>query len=249
VPIFVVTHYPPAVPPRQNERLTFRFVTEGVESAIEQAKTAADDRVVQVVGGPSLIQQPLDAGLVDELRVGIMPVVLGDGLGLLENLDPERPRLEKPEVREVGGQNEPRLPRRDQIAAQSVLPHREKRGLLRTHRESKPSFNQPTRTPRLTRGPWTDKGGVRGHTTGWRVALALVEKQNSQAAHPLLVEALVLDLAGLLTGQARTTSTPARRSRAHATGPTLYTSKRPFSNRRVSVGSSKLIAGDSGGRA
>jgi hypothetical protein len=40
--------------------------------------------------------------LVDELQVGIMPVVLGDGLGLLENLDPERPRLEKLEVREVG---------------------------------------------------------------------------------------------------------------------------------------------------
>jgi len=41
------------VPPRQDEHLTFAFVTEGVESAVEQAKTAAGDKVVQVVGGPS----------------------------------------------------------------------------------------------------------------------------------------------------------------------------------------------------
>ena len=102
VPIFVVTHDPPAAPPRQDEHLTFTFVTDGVEPAIEQAKTAAGDKVVQVVGGANLIQQLLNAGLVDELRVDIMPVVLGGGLRLLENLDPERVRLEKLEVREVG---------------------------------------------------------------------------------------------------------------------------------------------------
>lgn len=102
VPIFVVTHHPPAVSPRQDEHLTFTFVTDGVESAIEQARTAAGDKVVQVVGGPSVIQRLLDAGLVDELWVDVMPVVLGDGLRLLENLDPERIRLEKLEVREVG---------------------------------------------------------------------------------------------------------------------------------------------------
>jgi dihydrofolate reductase len=58
--------------------------------------------VVQVVGGPSVIQRLLDAGLVDELRIDVMPVVLGDGLRLLENLDPEHLRLEKLDVREVG---------------------------------------------------------------------------------------------------------------------------------------------------
>jgi dihydrofolate reductase len=102
VPIFVVTHHPPAVQPRQDEHLTFTFVTDGVESAIEQAKDAAGDRVVQVVGGPSLIQQLLGAGLADELWIDVMPVLLGGGLRLLENLDPERLRLEKLEVREVG---------------------------------------------------------------------------------------------------------------------------------------------------
>jgi dihydrofolate reductase len=102
VPIFVVTHNPPAVQPKQDEHLTFTFMTEGVESAIEQAKAAASDKLVRMVGGASLIQELLGAGLVDELRVDIMPVLLGDGLRLLENLDPERLRLEKLDVREVG---------------------------------------------------------------------------------------------------------------------------------------------------
>jgi dihydrofolate reductase len=102
VPIFVVTHHPPAVPPKQDEHLTFTFVTEGVETAIEQAKAAAGDKVVQVPGGASVVQQLLGAGLVDELRLDVMPVVFGGGLRLLENLDPERLRLEKLEVHEIG---------------------------------------------------------------------------------------------------------------------------------------------------
>lgn len=44
VPIFVLTHHPPAVPPKQDDRLTFTFVTDGVHSAIEQAKAAAEIR-------------------------------------------------------------------------------------------------------------------------------------------------------------------------------------------------------------
>jgi dihydrofolate reductase len=102
VPIFVVTHHPPAVPPRQDEHLTFTFVTDGAASAIEQAKAAAGDEVVQVVGGPGVIQQLLGAGLVDELSIDVMPVVLGEGLRLLESLAPERLRLEQREGREVG---------------------------------------------------------------------------------------------------------------------------------------------------
>ena len=102
VPIFVVTHHPPAKQPQEDERLTFTFVTDGLESALDQAKAAAGDAVVQVVGGASVLQQLLRAGLVDELQVDVMPVVLGSGLRLLENLDPDRPRLEKLEVQEVG---------------------------------------------------------------------------------------------------------------------------------------------------
>jgi dihydrofolate reductase len=72
VPIFVVTHEPPTVPPRQDERLTFTFVTEGIESAVEQARAAAGDKAVQVVGGVSVVRALLHAGLVDELQVDII---------------------------------------------------------------------------------------------------------------------------------------------------------------------------------
>ena len=102
VPIFVVTHHPPARTPKQDDRLTFTFVTEGVEPAIRLASAAAGDQVVQVVGGADLIQQLLRAGLVDELRIDVMPVVLGAGVRLLEDLDPGSVRLEKLSVQEVG---------------------------------------------------------------------------------------------------------------------------------------------------
>lgn len=101
MPIFVVTHRPPEVAPKQDDRLTFTFVTEGGEAAIEQAKDAAGEGVVQVVGGPNLIQQLLRAGLVDELQVDIMPVLFGGGLRLFDGLD-RPPALEKSWVREVG---------------------------------------------------------------------------------------------------------------------------------------------------
>ena len=87
VPIFVLTHHPPRIPPKQDKRLTFTFVSDGVASAVAQAKTAAGDKAVQVVGGANVIQQLLVAGLVDELHVDIMPVLLGAGLRFLENID------------------------------------------------------------------------------------------------------------------------------------------------------------------
>ena len=101
VPIFVLTHHPPKTAPKQDERLTFTFVTDGVESAIRQAKAAAGDKVVQVIGGASVVQQLLRAGLVDELQIDIVPVLLGDGLRLLEHMDPFL-GLEKVDVREIG---------------------------------------------------------------------------------------------------------------------------------------------------
>ena len=95
VPIFVLTHHPPGVAPKQDEHLTFTFVTDGVESSVAQAKAAARDKAVQVVGGVSIAQQLLDAGLVDELQVDIMPVFLGGGLRSFESSSLERVRLEK----------------------------------------------------------------------------------------------------------------------------------------------------------
>jgi dihydrofolate reductase len=108
VPIFVLTHQPPPVAPRQDERLTFTFVTDGVESAIAKAKAAAQDKVVQVLGA-SVIRQVLLAGLVDELHVEVMPVLLGAGLRLFDGPGLEHVSLTKMGVREVGAMTELRF--------------------------------------------------------------------------------------------------------------------------------------------
>ncbi len=102
VPIFVLTHHPPDTPPKQDEHLTFTFVTDGVESAVAQARDAAGDRAVQVIGGADVTQQLLRAGLVDELRVDVMPVLFGSGLRLFEDGGPEEVRLTKIGVQERG---------------------------------------------------------------------------------------------------------------------------------------------------
>jgi dihydrofolate reductase len=87
VPIFVVTHHPPAQAARgENDRLSFTFVSEGYESAIAQAKAAAGEKDVTIVGGADAAQQCLKAGLIDELQLDIRHVLLGGGLRLFENL-------------------------------------------------------------------------------------------------------------------------------------------------------------------
>ena len=102
VPIFVLTHHPPATPPKHDEHLTFTFVGEGVATAIERAKAAAGDKAVQVVGGPTVISQLLLGNLVDELHVDVMPVLLGSGLRLLDDPALADLELEKLDVREIG---------------------------------------------------------------------------------------------------------------------------------------------------
>ncbi|HEV8536857.1 MAG TPA: dihydrofolate reductase family protein [Candidatus Limnocylindria bacterium] len=102
VPIYVVTHRPPQVAPKQDDHLTFTFVTDGLESALGQAKAAAGRKAVQVVGGTSVTRQLLQRGLVDELHIDVMPVLLGAGLRLFEGAGLEGVRLEKIEVREIG---------------------------------------------------------------------------------------------------------------------------------------------------
>lgn len=77
-------------------------MSDGVDSAISLARTAARDKLVQVVGGASVVQQLVGAGLVDELHLDIMPVVSGAGLRLFEHLGPGSLRLEKLRVQEVG---------------------------------------------------------------------------------------------------------------------------------------------------
>lgn len=102
VPLFVLTHEPPKVLPKQDERLTFTFVSDGIEAAVEAASAAAGDKAVTVVGGASVVQQVLRAGLADELRMDVIPVILGAGLKFLEDFGPNSVQLEKISVEEVG---------------------------------------------------------------------------------------------------------------------------------------------------
>ncbi len=102
VPLFVVTHRPPDTAPKRNERLFVTFVTDGVEAAVAQATAAAGDKSVQVVGGADLNRQLLAAGLVDELRIDVMPVLLGGGRRLFDGVPPGAVRLEKVGVEEAG---------------------------------------------------------------------------------------------------------------------------------------------------
>lgn len=98
-PIFVLTHKPPEKYPQGNGKLSFTFVTDGIESAISQAKKAAGDKDVQVLGAKT-VQQCLNSGLCDELQIDIMPVLLGKGLRLFENIDTDRIKLERSKVEE-----------------------------------------------------------------------------------------------------------------------------------------------------
>ncbi len=107
VPIFVVTHRPPQSAAKgENAKLSFTFVTEGIEAAIRRAKQAAGAREVAVIGGASTAQECIRAGLVDELQIGIMPVLFGDGLRFFENLGRDQPRLETIKVLESDGRTD-----------------------------------------------------------------------------------------------------------------------------------------------
>lgn len=96
VPIFVLTHQvPTATFKGENDRLTLTFVTEGIVSAIEKAQRAAGNKHVMVVGGADIARQCLQAGLVDEIHIGIMPVLFGEGLRFFGSLVDEQTVLEK----------------------------------------------------------------------------------------------------------------------------------------------------------
>ncbi len=99
VPIFVLTHHIPAkVAKGQNDQLTVTFVTDGIQSAIEKARAAAGDKQVMVIGGANTAQQCLRAGLVDEIHMGIVPVLFGEGLRFFEPLVNEQMELERTRV-------------------------------------------------------------------------------------------------------------------------------------------------------
>lgn len=84
-PMFVVTHHVP-----KTVRLTslFTFVTHGLEAAINQARSAANDKNVVVMGGADVVRQSVDLRLIDELQIHLAPLVLGSGTPLFEGALP-----------------------------------------------------------------------------------------------------------------------------------------------------------------
>src|SRR2546423_6455482 len=80
-PVFILTHHG-REPVVHRNGTTFNFVTDGIEAALDQAKRAAGDRDVSIAGGANVIQQYLNAGLVDELDLHVIPLMLGDGVRL-----------------------------------------------------------------------------------------------------------------------------------------------------------------------
>src|SRR5216683_598780 len=86
VPVFVLTHHARA-PIAMKGGTTFHFVTDGIHSALEQAKAAAGGRDVRLGGGVSTIRHYLRAGLMGELHLAVRPVVLGEGEHLFNGID------------------------------------------------------------------------------------------------------------------------------------------------------------------
>jgi dihydrofolate reductase len=85
MPVFIVTHHA-REPVAKEGGTTFTFVTDGIESALEQAREAADGKDVALGGGADVAQQYLRAGLIDEMQIHVVPVLLGDGARLFGNL-------------------------------------------------------------------------------------------------------------------------------------------------------------------
>ena len=96
-PVFVLTHNPREPWERQG-KTTFTFVTEGLDSALEQAKSAAGEKDVQVAGGAATVAQFLNAGLLDELEIHLAPVLLGAGIRLFDRVEADKMKLEPTRV-------------------------------------------------------------------------------------------------------------------------------------------------------
>jgi dihydrofolate reductase len=93
-PVFVLTHERRDSIPRRGGT-TYTFVTEGIEEALEKGEAAAGDKDVGIWGGANIMQQYLNAGLLDEIQIHLVPVLLGDGVRLFEGPGLERIELQR----------------------------------------------------------------------------------------------------------------------------------------------------------
>jgi dihydrofolate reductase len=94
MPVFVVTHEARDPLPMQGGT-TYTFVSDGIESGLAQARAAASDKNVGIWGGANIVRQYLKAGLLDEMQIHLIPVLLGNGVRLFEDLGPERIELRR----------------------------------------------------------------------------------------------------------------------------------------------------------
>ena len=101
VPIFVFTDRVPQKYPKETDKLTFTFVTDGIKNAIRQAKEAAGDQNVTVIGSASTSQQGIRLELADELHIDIIPIFLKAGFRPFENIDNKLLQLERTKMVEL----------------------------------------------------------------------------------------------------------------------------------------------------
>ena len=102
MPVFIVTHQEREPLPMQGGT-TYTFVTAGIEPALELARAAAGDKNVGVWGGANIMRQYLKAGLLDEMRIQLIPILLGGGIRLFEDFDPEGIELRRTSSIETPG--------------------------------------------------------------------------------------------------------------------------------------------------
>lgn len=101
VPIFVFTDKAPKKHPKETDKVTFTFVTDSIESAVRQAKEAAGNKDVQIIGSASTVQQFLEKGLADELQIDIIPIFLHEGSRPFENISNKAIKLKRIKVVEL----------------------------------------------------------------------------------------------------------------------------------------------------
>lgn len=102
VPVFILTHHA-REPLAMKGATTFYFVTDGIESALEQARKAANGKDIRIGGGVSTIRQYLQAGYVDEMHLAVSPIFLGSGEALFAGVD--LPGLGFTQTKTVYGKN------------------------------------------------------------------------------------------------------------------------------------------------
>jgi dihydrofolate reductase len=97
LPVFVVSHN---VPKELPQRGVYTFV-DGIESALAQAKAAAGNKVISVMGGADIGQQFIKAGLIDEIQIHLVPILFGEGTRLFDHLGSKHIQLETTKVIET----------------------------------------------------------------------------------------------------------------------------------------------------